>query len=250
MDIFEYLFLAFVGIGAGFINVVAGGGSMLTVPALVLMGVPGPVANGTNRIAIIAQTTAATIAFYRRGIRDVRTSLSLAAALLPGAILGAWWGTHIEGAWFNRLLALVMITVMLTMGLESRLKRGHAGRTDGRLQRPVLTHLLIALIGVYGGVIHIGIGFLIMFVLHRIGGLDLNHTNMHKMATVIPYSIAALVISSAESGVLWIAGLALAVGNTIGGWLGVHVSLKRGEKFIRLMFNLCIIALIIRLLLG
>lgn len=247
MGIAEYTVLALVGVAAGFINVVAGGGSMLTVPALVLMGVPGPVANGTNRIAIIAQTVSASIAFYRRGVWNLRLSLSLAAALLPGAVLGAWWGAHIEGVWFNRLLAGVMIVVMLTMGLESRIKQENTADQQ-ELARPLLTHLLIALVGVYGGLIHIGIGFLIMFVLHRVGGLSLTHTNMHKMVTVVPYSIAALAIFQAEAGIIWVAGLALAVGNTLGGWLGVHVSLARGERFIRLMFNLCIAALIVRLL--
>lgn len=247
----EYIILAVVGVAAGFINVVAGGGSMLTVPALVLMGVPGPVANGTNRIAIIAQTVAATATFFRRGVRDLRLSATLAASLMPGALIGAWCGTRIEGVWFNRLLALVMIAVMVTMGLESRIKRAARADAPGAtLRRPVLTHGLIAAIGFYGGIIHIGIGFLIMFVLHRIGGLDLVRVNMHKMAIVIPYSIAALGIFWAESGILWLAGLALAVGNAGGGWLGAHLSMERGETFIRIAFNVCIAALIVRLLIG
>ncbi|MEQ8497615.1 MAG: sulfite exporter TauE/SafE family protein, partial [Gammaproteobacteria bacterium] len=230
----EYIILAAVGVAAGFINVVAGGGSRLTGPALVLMGVPGPVANGTNRIAIIAQSVTASLTFFRRGVRDPGLSLSLSLALLPGAAIGAWYGAHIEGAWFNRLLALVMIAVMVTMGLESRVKRrgGVAVQRDGSLQRPVVTHLLIAVIGFYGGIIHIGIGFLIMFVLHRVGGLDLVRVNMHKMLVVIPYSLAALAIFWAESGILWLAGLALALGNACGGWLGAHLSIERGETFI------------------
>ncbi len=248
----EYTILVGVGVAAGFINVVAGGGSMLTVPALVLMGVPGPVANGTNRIAIIAQSITASLTFFRRGVRDPGLSLSLSLALLPGAALGAWYGAHIEGEWFNRLLALVMIAVMATMALESRVKRrgGAAGSSDGRLQRPVLTHLLIVVIGFYGGIIHIGIGFLIMFVLHRVGGLDLVRVNMHKMLVVIPYSVAALAIFWSQSGILWLAGLALAVGNACGGWLGAHLSVARGEAFIRIAFNVCIVLLILKLLLG
>ena len=248
----EYTILVGVGVAAGFINVVAGGGSMLTVPALVLMGVPGPVANGTNRIAIIAQSVTASLTFFRRGIRDPALSLSLSLALLPGAAVGAWYGAHIEGVWFNRLLALVMIAVMVTMALESRVKRrgGAAGRSDGRLQRPVATHLLVVVIGFYGGIIHIGIGFLIMFVLHRVGGLDLVRVNMHKMLIVIPYSVAALAIFWSQSGILWLAGLALALGNACGGWLGAHLSVARGEAFIRMAFNVCIVLLIIKLLIG
>ena len=245
----EYIFFAIIGVAAGFINVVAGGGSMLTVPALVLLGVPGPVANGTNRIAIIAQTVTATATFHRRGVKDVRLSLILAACLLPGAIVGAYCGTHIDGVWFNRLLAGVMIAVMVTMGLESRIKR-NAGKTGEQLERPLQTCALMVLVGFYGGIIHIGIGFLIMLVLHRVGRLNLVRVNMLKMATVIPYTIVALLIFWAESGVLWMAGLALAAGNAVGGWLGAHVSMERGEGFIRMMFNLCIAALIVRLLWG
>ena len=85
-DIFT---LVVVGIAAGFINVIAGGGSMLSVPALVLMGVPGPVANGTNRIAIIAQATVAAATFARRGVHNLRLTLVLSACLIPGAIIGA-----------------------------------------------------------------------------------------------------------------------------------------------------------------
>ncbi|MCB1747877.1 MAG: sulfite exporter TauE/SafE family protein [Gammaproteobacteria bacterium] len=251
MGITEYSILVVVGVAAGFINVVAGGGSMLTVPALVLMGVPGAVANGTNRIAIIAQTLAASATFFRRGVRDLRLSATLAVALLPGAILGAWTGAHIGGEWFNRLLAGVMVAVMLTMGLENRVKRAAAAAVTGTtLRRPLLTHALIAVIGFYGGIIHIGIGFLIMFVLHRVGGLDLVRVNMHKMVIVIPYSVVALGIFWAESGILWWAGLALAVGNAAGGWLGAHLSITRGERFIRIAFNLCIVALILRLVFG
>ncbi len=247
----EYSILVLVGVAAGFINVVAGGGSMLTVPALVLMGVPGPIANGTNRIAIIAQTIAATATFFSRGVRDVRLSITLALALLPGAVIGAYWGAHIEGVWFNRLLAMVMVGVMLTMGLESRIKRSASpAAAPGTVRRPWLTHALIGVIGFYGGIIHIGIGFLIMLILHRVGGIDLVRTNMHKMAIVVPYSFAALAIFWAESGILWLAGLALALGNTFGGWLGVNVSIKHGEGFIRVAFNICIVLLILKLLFG
>lgn len=247
----EYTLLAVVGIAAGFINVVAGGGSMLTVPALVLMGVPGAVANGTNRIAILAQTVTASMTFFRRGIRDPGLSAALAVAMLPGAVIGAWTGAHLSGAWFNRLLALVMVAVMLAMSLEARVKRHAAAVPAGAtLRRPRLTFALVALIGFYGGIIHIGIGFLIMFVLHRVGGLDLVRVNMHKMVIVIPYTLAALAIFWAESGILWWAGLALAVGNAVGGWLGAHVSIRHGERFIRIAFNICILALIARLVVG
>lgn len=249
MSLFDYSLLAVVGIGAGFINVLAGGGSLLTVPALVFMDVPGPVANGTNRIAIIAQAGAAIVAFFRRGYHDLKLSVTLAISLMPGAAIGAYLGTHIDGVWFNRLLACVMLAVMVIMIVEpksppSKLPAG-VRTTRNRL---IAAHLLIAVIGFYGGLIHIGIGFLIMPVLHRVAQLDLIEVNMHKMAIILPYSVLALVIFARETGVLWIAGLALAVGNAIGGWLGVHFAVKKGEKLIKIVFNLALGALIVRLM--
>ena len=118
------------------------------------------------------------------------------------------------------------------------------------LKRPVLVHFLTGVLGFYGGMIHIGIGFFIMATLHRIGKLNLIETNMHKMAIVIPYSFVVLLIFRGEVGIAWTAGIALAIGNSLGGLLGVHVSLKQGEKYIKKVFYFCISILIFRLLLG
>ncbi|MEM7467526.1 MAG: sulfite exporter TauE/SafE family protein [Pseudomonadota bacterium] len=251
MDLLDYSLLALIGVGAGFINVLAGGGSLLTVPALLFMDVPGPVANGTNRIAIIAQSFTAVIAFFKRGYHNLKLSVTLAASLLPGAIIGAYLGTEIAGVVFNRLLAIVMLAVMLSSLLESKTpaasQRKSASTTPRRV---VLTHLLIAVIGFYGGLIHIGIGFFIMPVLHRVAALDLIEVNAHKMAIILPYSVVALVIFARESGVMWVAGLALAIGNSVGGWLGVHFAVKQGERLIKIIFNLALLALIIKLLIS
>src|SRR5690606_11432032 len=112
------LLLLGLGILAGYINVMAGGGSLLTVPAMIFMGMPAPVANGTNRIAILAQTVASMFVFLRKGLGELKLSLTLALATLPGALAGALLGVHFDGIWFNRLLAIIMIAVMLLMMFE------------------------------------------------------------------------------------------------------------------------------------
>ena len=126
----------------------AGGGSLLTVPALVFMDVPGPMANGTNRIAIIAQACAAIVAFFKRGYHDLKLSLTLAIALMPGAAVGAYFGTQIDGVWFNRLLAFVMLAVMLIMLFEPKSKPALvANGARASRQRMIITHLLIGVLG-------------------------------------------------------------------------------------------------------
>ena len=239
--------LVAVGIAAGFLNVMAGGGSLLTVPVMVFMGLPGPVANGTNRIAILAQNITAIATFARRGFKDFRLSLTLAACSLPGAIAGALLGVQLHGVWFNRALALIMVGVMLVMYFDKRTAQD--SETYQPTGRQLLHgHLLMVVVGFWGGFIQLGVGFIIMPVLNRVMGLDLVRTNMHKVFIVAVYTIVALVIFASQVELVWIIGIALAVGNSIGGYLGTHFAISGGERMIRRVLNVILIIFIIKLL--
>lgn len=251
MDItlWEAGLLSLVGILAGFLNVMAGGGSLLTVPAMVFMGVPGPVANGTNRIAILAQNLSATLAFFRRGYRDLSLSLTLMACAIPGAILGAMAGVKLDGPWFNRVLAAVMLAVMLIMQLDRGAPETASGHRPDRRQL-ILGHFLMVAAGFWGGFIQIGVGFILMPILNRVMGLDLVRTNMHKVVIVAGYTLVALAIFASQVEILWLVGGALAVGMSIGGYLGAHFTVSRGEKLIRVVLNIVLVVFIVKLLLG
>ena len=246
-DLWQAGLLVAVGIAAGFLNVMAGGGSLLTVPVMVFMGLPGPVANGTNRIAILAQNITAIATFARRGFKDFRLSLTLAACSLPGAIAGALLGVQLHGVWFNRALALIMVGVMLVMYFDK-----HTAQDSETYQptgRQLLNgHLLMVVVGFWGGFIQLGVGFIIMPVLNRVMGLDLVRTNMHKVFIVAVYTIVALVIFASQVELVWMIGIALAVGNSIGGYLGTHFAISGGERMIRRVLNVILIIFIIKLL--
>jgi len=247
LDLWHALLLGAVGIVAGFLNVMAGGGSLLTVPVMVFMGLPGPVANGTNRIAILAQNMTAVVTFFRRGFSDFRLSLTLAACALPGSLLGAVVGTRLDGVWFNRVLALVMLGVMLIMHFD----RGTARRPENyqpTRRQLVAGHLLMVGAGFWGGFIQMGVGFILMPILNRAMGLDLVRTNMHKVFIIAVYTVAALAVFATQVEVLWAVGLALAVGNSIGGYLGAHFTISSGERLIRVVLNLVLVIFIIKLL--
>jgi uncharacterized membrane protein YfcA len=238
-----------VGLVGGFLNVLAGGGSLLTVPVMVFLGMPGPVANGTNRIAILAQNLSAIVAFFRRGFADFRLSLTLAACAIPGAVAGALAGTRLDGPGFNRALALIMIGVMIVMHFD----RGAAERPqDHRPTRAQLIrgHLLMVGAGFWGGFIQIGVGFILMPILNRAMGLDLVRTNMHKVFIIASYTVAALLVFATRVEIMWVAGLALALGNSVGGYLGAHFTVTRGERLVRTVLNLVLIAFIIKLFLS
>jgi len=246
-ELWQAALLTGVGIVAGFLNVMAGGGSLLTVPVLVFMGLPGPVANGTNRIAILAQNLSAITAFFRRGFSDFRLSLSLAACAVPGAVAGALLGGNLDGALFNQVLALVMNGVLLVMHFDKGSADAPADRQPSR-QQLFRGHLLMVGAGFWGGFIQIGVGFIIMPILNRAMGLDLVRTNMHKVFIIAVYTIVALVVFASAVELMWLVGLALALGNAIGGYLGAHFSVTRGEKLIRVILNIVLIAFIIKLL--
>ena len=119
-------------------------------------------------------------------------------------------------------------------------------RTRGRL---VLGHGLMVLAGLYGGFIQAGVGFILMAILHRVMGLDLVRVNMHKVFIVGVYTIVAIAIFAARGSVLWSTGLVLAAGMALGGWIGSHVAVGKGEKLIRIVLNIALVAMAAKLLL-
>jgi uncharacterized membrane protein YfcA len=237
-----------IGVIAGFINVMAGGGSLLTVPVMVFMGLPGPVANGTNRIAILVQNLMAMTAFVQRGYSELKLSLSLAACAIPGAIVGAMLGVNLQGEWFNRILALIMVAVMAIMYFD----KGQVGDADPDYkptrQQMIRGHVLMVGVGFWGGFIQLGVGFIITPLLSRVMGLDLVRTTMHKVFIIFVYTIVALALYASQVEILWLVGAALALGNGIGGYLGAHLAISKGEKLIKTVLNVVLIVFIIKLL--
>ena len=245
MEIWQYAILFLIGIVVGFVNVMAGGGSLFSLPVMLFMGVPAPVANGTNRIAILAQMATAVVAFFRKGYSDFRLSLTLALAAVPGAVAGALVAVRIEGVWFNRILAVIMLVVMLVMSAQKQTPKPLAPPQKPRL---VLAHVLMGVLGIYGGFIQVGAGFLFMPILYKTLGLDLVRVNMHKSFIITVYTTAALIVFAWQVELFWILGLTLAVGTSIGAWLSAHVQVSHGERIIRLALNTVLALFIVKLL--
>ena len=251
MDLWQIILLVFAGMISGWLNVMAGGGSLLTVPIMLFMDIPAPVANGTNRIAILAQNITAVYTFFRKGFHDFRLGLSLSLAASIGAVLGAYLGVHIEGEWFDRLLAAVMIAVMIIMASGNKFgnKRSSNHSADPEQAKNLLWgHFLMIGAGFWGGMIQVGVGFILMPILHRVMGLDLVRVNMYKVFVVLCYTIIALAIFASQIELLWWAGLGLALGNSIGGWYGAHTTIHKGEAWIRWVLNITLTAFIIKLI--
>ncbi len=244
LELWQLFLLAGVGVLSGFLNVVAGGGSLLALPVLIFLGLPGNVANGTNRVAIVAQNASAVTSFFKKGYSDLRTMLTLALCAVPGAALGAYLGTQVSGELFNRILGGLMILLLILMSRKPR-----DAEIAEQPKRLVLGHILMVAVGFYGGFIQAGVGFFLMAVLYRVVGLDLVRVNAFKVFIIGIYTLVALAIFADKGQVLWLLGAALAVGTTAGGWIGAHYTVKRGEGLIRVVLNVVLVVMAIRLLL-
>lgn len=248
MEIWQGILLFLAGCAGGFMNVMAGGGSLLTVPVMLFMGVPGPVANGTNRIAILAQNATAVVTFFRSGYADFRLSLTLALAAVPGAIVGASVGATLDGVWFDRVVAVVMVAVLVLMAIDKNDDSATTAQDPPSGKRLLAGHVCLLGAGFWGGFIQLGVGFILMPILHRVLGFDLVRVNMHKVFIVMVYTVTALAVFASRVELLWLMGLCLAAGNSIGGWLGAHVSIAKGSVWIKRVFNAVLVIFIIKLL--
>jgi uncharacterized membrane protein YfcA len=229
---------------AGFLNVMAGGGSLITLPVLIFLGLPVAVANGTNRFAILVQNIAAFTSFRQRGHADVRSSVVHALMTVPGAIAGAFVAIHVNEDLFRTILAGVL--VISVVGLLFPGRRGAKPGEASRFTR-VLALVAFFAIGFYGGFIQASVGFLILLVLHRVLHMDLVNANIHKVLIILVFSLPALAVFIGTGNVAWTTAAALAAGNALGGLVAAHVSLAGGERPIRFVVGLALLLMAVRL---
>lgn len=229
------------GLVAGFLNVMAGGGSLLTLPILIFLGLPVAVANGTNRFAIFVQNVAAVGSFRRQGYSDFRSGLIYGSTTVPGAVAGAWLAIRVDETTFRAILAGVL--VLAVVGLLVPARRGAPPGMWGR----AFAFAAFFVIGFFGGFIQAGVGFLLMLVLHQLLGLDLVHTNMHKVLIVLVFSLPALAVFVVTGNVAWTPAGVLAAGNAIGAVAATRVAVRGGERPIRIVVAIALILMAARL---
>ncbi len=225
--------LVVVGFIAGTVNVLAGGGSLLTLPVLIFLGLPPTVANGTNRVAILVQNIGASLSFRRHGLLDGRWVRLAGIPALLGALLGIWLAVRVGEATLQRVLAGIMVMVAIWTvwnPVKPPLHGAKAPPAGGRAR--ALLMMGFFLVGVYGGFIQAGVGFLVL-ALVAAAGLDLVRGNAMKVALVLLFTPLALAGFAMNGMVDWALGASLAVGNLLGGLLGVRLNIRKGQDWIR-----------------
>ncbi len=243
---YHYVLLVGVGFVVGFINTVAGGASLISLPVLIFLGLPPAVANGTNRVAIVLQNATAIAGFKSKGVSTFPFNLYLGVAAFFGSILGASIAVDIKGETFNRILAIIMVAVVLLIVLKPKVKLADLQeRITGKYLW--LGCLAFFFMGIYGGFINAGIGFVIMLYLNVVHRMNLVRVNATKVAVVFIYTLAALGVFIFHDKVIWKVGAVLAVGNMAGAWFSSRISVSKGDNYIKVFLIVMVLAMAVRL---
>ena len=243
---YHYPLLIAVGFAVGFINTVAGGGSLLSLPVLIFLGLPSNLVNGTNRVAIVIQTALATAGFKSKGVSTFPFNVYLGISAFLGSIIGANIAVDVTGDAFNRILAIVMLSVIVIIIFSPKLNLVHIEeRLTGKYLW--LGILVFFLFGIYGGFSNAGLGFLMMLFLHYVNRMSLLRSNATKVVEVFIYMLAALAVFVLNDLVNWKIGLILAIGNGSGAWFASRFSVKKGDGFIKVFLVIMVLIMAIRL---
>jgi uncharacterized protein len=225
-----YAALFVIGFVAAVINVIAGGGSFLTLPLLIFLGLPASIANGTNRVGVLAQNVSAVVSFHRHDVLPARWALGISLPALVGAALGAWAALHVGDLAFRRILAIAMLAVTLWTLLKGRSAVSPAREPCSARDPTLVAGFFVT--GLYGGFLQAGVGFLVL-AMTTTAGLDLVRGNAVKVFVVMLLTLLSLAVFAGAGHVDWPAGIALGLGNLLGGVVGVRVAVRQGHAVAR-----------------
>jgi uncharacterized membrane protein YfcA len=238
-----------VGFAAGFINTVAGGGSSITLPMLMFLGLPPNVANGTNRIAILLQSMVGVGAFRRSRLLNMNMGWRLSVPSALGATAGALIAVEVSDELMRWVITGVMIGMLLliTFNPEAWIRQQVAVTSP---KTSWWQYVIFFIIGFYGGFIQVGVGFLLLAGLVMGSGLDLVRANGLKVMIVMVYTVIALIIFWSNSQVhLWM-GLILGAGSMGGAWAGARFTIKGGAAYVRYFLMVMLVVMIVKLVVG
>ena len=226
----EAVLLLAVGLVSGFINTLAGGGSMLTLPALMMTGVPADLANGTNRVAVLAQSITGAKGFDQAGKLDRGALVGIIVPTVLGAGLGAAMASVLPNTWLKPILLTVMAIVALSLLVPSGTKPIESDKLPAG---GVIAWLALFGAGLYGGFIQAGVGFILVAIVSGVLHYDLLRSNALKLVCTSIFSGVALIIFALQGQVLWLTGIVLALGSVLGALASVRFAINVDESVLR-----------------
>jgi uncharacterized membrane protein YfcA len=233
------------GIVAGFINTMAGGGSMLTLPALMLLGLPADIANGTNRVAVVGQSLVGAGMFGRAGKLDTGVLMPILAPTILGALVGAQIAAMVPTVYLQpALLGTMLVMATIIVVRPSTLTPAEDELVLNLWRSPKgLLGLLFA--GLYGGFVQGGVGFVLLTVLAGVLRYDLVRANAIKLVCTLIFGVVSCGVFVLHGQIAWVPGLVLTVATVVGSLLGVRFALDVDKTVLRRLVFVAIVAAIV-----
>jgi hypothetical protein len=236
------------GLVVGFINTLAGGATIISLSLFMLLGLPANVANGTNRIAVFFQTLVSVGSFKKQKVLDTRKGLILSIPTVIGSVIGARIAIEMNEKIIERAFAVIMLVMLFFVLYKPQLwLKGSEKVVSGKMKPWQV--ILFFFIGIYGGFVHVGVGYFILAGVVLGAGYDLVKANALKVLIVLAYVPFTLVIFMWNGQVNYTYGLIHAIGNVIGAYVASKIAVNKGVNFIR-WFMVAIIIIFSAQLLG
>ena len=241
-----FALLSITGLAAGFINTVAGGGSLLTMPAMIFFGIPPTSANGSLRPAILFQNIIACWKYGQAGLIPWRQIRPMLPPVLVGTALGAGITAQISHENTKLILGAALIISLSFLLLPNRaITQSHPKKDSWvKLGKP----LALLTVGLYGGAIQAGVGYLILGTLNKLFNIPLREANIIKVTLVVLYTPLAIIFFIKEGQIVLWASVTLAISQGLGAWLGATFNLKGSEQWLRGIVVTFIVFSILKLL--
>ena len=234
--------LVFVaGIVAGTLNTIAGGGSLLTLPVLMLVvGLPPQVANGTSRVAVLVQSLTAAATYRRSKIGGGRLALRLVPLVCTGSLAGAWLATRLPGASMKRVIGIVLLACVPLVVGSGRLAKG--AKAQPRRVHPAWIAAISLVVGLYSGFLQAAVGIPILLLLIWGLGIDAIEANHVKVLVISASMVVALSVFVHAGQVDLLYGGIAAAGQALGAWIGARLVITKGLPVIRWALALAVTA--------
>lgn len=247
MDFWMYPAVILAGLAAGFINTLAGSGSLITLSLMAFLGIPLDIANGSNRVGVLFQNITGIGSFQQKKLIDWRGGLMLAVPAMIGSFIGARIAADLNEDVLSIVLGVIMVVMLVVILVNP--KRWLEGTLEELEGRPSAMQLgAFFLIGIYGGFIQAGVGIFLLAGLVLSAGYNLVRANAVKLVINMLFTIVALTVFVLNDQVDWTIGILLAIGNAAGAWIAARMAMERGAEFVRYVLIAVVVVSAIRFL--
>jgi uncharacterized protein len=238
------LFLFFAAVAAGFVDSIAGGGGLITVPCLLLAGIPPLESIATNKVQGPFGAASATIAYARRGHVNLRTQLPMALIAALGGAAGAMIASYVPGHILGAAIPVLLIGIALFFAFKPNLSDTDSTR---RITPALFAATAVPVVALYDGIFGPGAGSFYMLGFVLLAGFGLLKATAHTKLLNLGSNLGSLAVFAVNGAIFWKLGLMMGVGQLIGAQIGSRLAMRGGAKIIKPLLVIVCLAMATKL---